>query len=202
MRRNTTSSARPDGPVDSGDDWDTLSDALRGEERAAAKLVRRHGGRLYACAYRVVGDAGAAEEIVQDAFDQLFRRGAELRRESALSTWLYVVVLNRCRDTLRRPPFANARSVQPLDNHMADHSPTPHERAERLDRDERLRRALGTLPSDLREVIALRYASGLSYQEIATLQGCAAGTVASRLHRALERLGATLEARGFTRENA
>ena len=85
---------------------------------------------------------------------------------------------------------------------MPDHSPTPHERAERLDRDERLGRALGTLPADMREVIALRYASGLSYQEIAALQGCAEGTVASRLHRALERLGATLEASGVTRERA
>jgi RNA polymerase sigma-70 factor (ECF subfamily) len=193
---------RPDGPVDSVDDWATLDDALRGNERAAAELVRRHGGRLYACAFRVLGDAGAAEEIVQDAFDQLFRRGAELRRESALSTWLYSVALNRCRDTLRRPSFSNTRSVQPLDPDMPDRSPNTHELAERRDRDERLRSALSTLSADMREVIALRFASGLSYQEIAALQGCAEGTVASRLHRALERLGTSLQALGFTREGA
>ena len=184
------------------DDWRLLDAALGGDHRAVAELVRRHGGRVYACAYRVLGDAGTAEEIVQDVFDRLFRRGGELRRDGALTTWLYAVALNRCRDTLRRSSSVLATRVQPLDPDMPDRSPDPHELAEQSERDARVRDALGALPAEMREVIALRFASGLSYQEIATLQGCAEGTIASRLHRALERLGRNLEAAGFTRESA
>ena len=70
------------------------------------------------------------------------------------------------------------------------------------ERDARVRCALEALSSDLREVIALRFASGLSYPEIAAILGCAEGTVASRLHRGLVRLGAHLRASGFTPEEA
>lgn len=178
-----------------------LDAALGGDQLAARELVRRHGGRLLACAHRVVGDAGAAEEIVQDAFDQLFRTGGALRHECTLGTWLYTVALNRCRDTLRRASFAAVMNVQPLDLDMPDRSPDPHQLAEQSERDVRLQSALDALPSDMREVIALRFASGLSYREIADVQRCAEGTVASRLHRALERLGTSLQAGGFTRES-
>ena len=92
--------------------------------------------------------------------------------------------------------------VQPLAADMPDHLPDPHQLLVRRDRDAWLRRALDTLPNDMREVIALRFASGLSYIEIAEVLGCATGTVASKLHRALARLGDELRASGFTQESA
>ena len=182
------------------EDWKLLDASVRGDERAARELVRRHGGRLHACALRILGDEGATEEVVQDAFDQLFRRARQLRRESLMSTWLHAVVVNRCRDTMRRSSFRQAMNVQPLAPDMPDLSPDAHHAVVQRDRDARLRCALDALSSDYREVIALRFASGLSYPEIATVLGCAEGTVASRLHRALVRLGTQLRASGFTRE--
>lgn len=178
-----------------------LDAALRGDEGAAGELVRRHGGRVHASALGILGDAGAAEEVVQDAFDQLFRTGQSLRHDCTLSTWLHTVAINRCRDTLRRSSFRLTMRVQPLSVDMPDHLPDPHESLEERDRDARLHVALETLPSDMREVIALRFASGLSYIEIADVLGCATGTVASKLHRALARLGAQLRAAGFAEEH-
>ena|SRR5687767_9392874 len=184
------------------DDRRLLDAAVRGDERAAHELVHRHGGRLHACALRILGDDGAAEEVVQDAFSKLFRSVATLRSDARLSTWLHAVAVNRCRDLLRRASFRRALHVQPLADDMRDHLPDPHQSLETRERDARLRCALDGLQPDLREVIALRFASGLSYLEIADVLGCAEGTVASRLHRALVRLGASLTASGFTREEA
>jgi len=178
-----------------------LAAALDGSERAARELVRRHGARLHACALRLVGDAGAAEEVVQDVFDQLLRHGDGFREESALGTWLYAVTLNRCRDVLRRASFAAARSAQPVSPHLADGALDPLERAERRDRAERINGAMNAMPADMREVIALRFASDLSYEQIAAVLECPPGTVASRLHRALRRLGQELHAIGLTKEN-
>jgi RNA polymerase sigma-70 factor (ECF subfamily) len=184
------------------DDWKLLDASVRGDERAARELVRRHGARLHACALRILGDTGTAEEVVQDTFDQLFRSARKLRRDSRLSTWLHTVMLNRCRDTLRRSSFHMAMHVQPLATDMPDQSTDAHQSLVRRERDARVRCALEALSSDLREVIALRFASGLSYPEIAAILGCAEGTVASRLHRGLVRLGAQLRASGFTQEEA
>lgn len=179
-----------------------LDAALHGDVRAARELVHRHGGRLHACAFRILGDVGAAEEVVQDAFARLFRSGGSLRHDATIATWLHAVAVNRCRDTLRRSSFAHAMNVQPLVADMPDQTPDAHATVEQHERDARLGEALSTLPAELREVIALRFASDLSYTDIAEVLGCATGTVASRLHRALARLGSALRAAGFSPEGA
>jgi RNA polymerase sigma-70 factor (ECF subfamily) len=165
------------------------------------RLVERHGGRLYACALRMLGDAGAAEEIVQDAFATLVRTGSQFRHGSSIGTWLYTVTMNRCRDARRRAAFGAAAVTAPVDDTMPDAGPGPLELTQARDREERLRAAIARLPDEMREVIVLRFASGRSYEEIAQLVGCATGTIASRIHRALQRLGDELRATGLTRES-
>jgi RNA polymerase sigma-70 factor (ECF subfamily) len=149
----------------------------------------------------MLGDVEAAEEVVQDVFSRLLRDRATFRHESALGTWLYAVTLNRCRNVLRRSSFRMSANAQPLAPELRDDAPDPHQLVEQQDRQSRLGVALGAIPDDMREVIVLRFASGLSYEEIADVVGCATGTVASRLHRALHRLGTELRAAGLTRES-
>jgi RNA polymerase sigma factor (sigma-70 family) len=165
------------------------------------QLVRRHGGRLYACAFRMVGDAGLAEEIVQDVFATLARTGSQFREASALGTWLYAVTLNRCRSALRRMQTQRDSGTDPLLATVPDDTPGPHERLLARDRGDRLRAAVARLPDEMREVIVLRFVGGKSYDEIAELVGCAHGTIASRIHRALRRLGDDLRATGLTPES-
>ena len=178
-----------------------LAAALDGDQAAARDLVRRHAGRVYACALRMLGDTATAEEVVQDVFTKLLRDGQSFRHESALGTWLYAVTLNRCRNVLRQASFRAASDAQPLATELRDESPDPHQLLEQRERRDRLRHAIAQLSEDMREVIVLRFASGLSYDEMAEIIGCASGTVASRLHRALHRLGVTLRAAGLTRES-
>lgn len=164
------------------------------------ELLRRHGGRLHACAWRMLGDADTAVEIVHDVFMRLLAKAHELRDPGTVATWLYTTTLNHCRDHLRRAATRMFRDSAPLHETHPDLAPGPHDRIERSDRDRLVREALDALPEDLRATVTLRFASGLSYGEIAEVQGCAPGTVASRLHRALQRLGETLRAAGLTRE--
>jgi RNA polymerase sigma-70 factor, ECF subfamily len=149
-----------------------LARALAGDSRAATKIVRTHGARLYATALRILGDAQTAEEVVQDVFMQLFRGGSPFREESALSTWLFSVTLNRCRDRLRTASFLQNQTTVPVSEVIEDAAPTPGEMAERADRDERLQRALAEVAPEMKEILVLRFAAGLSYDAIAEVLGC------------------------------
>lgn len=160
-------------------------------------LVNRHAPRLRACALRMLDDESLADEIVQDVFVIMLRSAPGFRHDANLGTWLYAIALNRCRNARgRRRITADA-----ADEQIPDPAPDPHARSELAERQERLARALSTLPEELQEVIVLRFAGGRSYEEIAGIHGCAVGTVASRLHRGLKQLGQVLMSQGLTREN-
>jgi RNA polymerase sigma-70 factor (ECF subfamily) len=159
-------------------------------------LVNRHAPRLRACALRMLEDESLADEIVQDVFMIMLRGAPGFRRDANLGTWLYAIALNRCRNMrARRRSTAGA-----VDAQVPDPAPDPHTRSELVERQERLARAMSVLSEESREVIVLRFAGGRSYEEIAEIHGCAIGTVASRLHRALKQLGQVLKSQGLTRE--
>lgn len=155
---------------------------------------------MRACAERLVGDVAAAEEIVQDVFVQLVRRGGSFRGDSSVATWLVTMTLNRARSYRRGSVFRFARRAETLDPHIADPALDPLSRLETRERRECLARALASLSPPAREILALRYGAELSYDELAAALRCAPGTVASRLHRALEQLGRALRERGWSDE--
>lgn len=165
------------------------------------RLVQRHGDRLHALACRMLGDASLAEEVVQDVFAAMARGGATFRRDASLVTWLHAIAVNRCRSIRRRRSFAATRDAEELDITHADPADGPHDHLETQERNAKLTRAVSGLPADLREVIVLRFVGGRTYDEIAQIHGCAPGTVASRLHRALRRLADELGVSGLTRES-
>jgi RNA polymerase sigma-70 factor (ECF subfamily) len=185
---------------DSAADLALLGAALRGDERAMRDLVRRHGPRLRACALRTLHDESMADEVVQDVFAVMLRSGHAFRRDANLGTWLYAIALNRCRN-INAAYLHDAGRKRPVDEKLRDPLPDPHSLFERSERRDRLACATAALPEELREVIVLRFAGGRSYQEIAEIHGCAVGTVASRIHRALRQLGETLRKQGLTPEN-
>ena len=157
---------------------------------------------MHACALRLTGNAQLAEEITQDVFVRLVREAQSIRFDSALATWLYRVTLNRCFDRLRSE--ARAPCGNPLDERELASIPSPIRTEELLETRERrtaLDDALAQLPAPLREVVVLRYAAGFEYHEIANTLDIPAGSVASRLYRALRQLGALLEARGLNAES-
>jgi RNA polymerase sigma-70 factor (ECF subfamily) len=164
--------------------------AQEGDVRAFEELARRHQAALYRLAVRVMGDAGEAEDALQEALLDAWRRIDRFRGDSAFSTWMYRIVTNRCTGMLRR------RRPVPVET-IADTAPAPDDpgRAAEVDAGlEALGRALRELNDDLRIAFVLRELEGLGYAEIAEITGASEQAVRGRIHRARTRLAEVMRA--------
>lgn len=167
----------------------------RGQSGAFDLLVQRHQSRVYRLACRILGDPEAAEDAAQEAFVRAWRALPGFKGEARFSTWLTRIAINQCRNELRRrrtPKHARALSLDaPLrangesaGDGLAAAGPAPWEQADGRDLALALRAALARLEPEAREVLVLREAEALSYEEIAEILAVPVGTVRSRLHRA------------------
>jgi RNA polymerase sigma-70 factor, ECF subfamily len=165
---------------------------LIGEKNAEAFEVfyDRHSGIAYSLAYRIVGERGAAEDVVQEAFVSIWRSGAryDVGRGSVRS-WTLGIVRNRAIDALRsasrrRPQLTVESSV--LEQH-ASGDLTDAEALRRETADE-LRSALDGLPGEQSKVIELAYFGGFSQSEIAAMLSLPLGTVKGRMRLGLEKI--------------
>ncbi len=132
----------------------------------------------------MLGDRQLAEEAVQDTLYRGYRAYARFRGESSERTWLTRIAINICRDQLRRPARRRERQGLPL-SAAADREDGSLERRELLE-------AVYGLPPRDREVILLRYYTGLPVGEIARVLSLSENAVSARLKRARERLRQTL----------
>jgi RNA polymerase sigma-70 factor, ECF subfamily len=157
--------------------------AQEGDVRAFEELARRHQGALYRLAVRVVGDATEAEDALQEALLDAWRRIGRFRGDAAFSTWMYRVVTNRCLGMLRRRrPLPVARVAEAVEEAAAPDSP---ERSAEVDAGmAALGRAVQGLRDELRVCWVLRELEGLGYAEIAQITGASEDAVRGRIHRA------------------
>ena len=150
------------------------------DERAFARTAEEYATRLYAVAYRLLGNRSDAEDAVQRALLKAYEARESYSSRWAVSTWLYRVLTNVCIDELRR-----RRRTPP--------EPLPRGRVgtevERLD----LARALDTVPREARVLLALHYVNGLGYRELAAIRGISVNTVKSQLARGKTILKRALE---------
>jgi RNA polymerase sigma-70 factor (ECF subfamily) len=154
----------------------------RGERDAFRALFEAHKDKVYSIALRYSGDESLAMDIAQDTFLKLFSSMADFRGDSAFSTWVYRLVVNACLDHKRR-----SWRLAPLADDVIAVLRSPADSLDSLlhsEMREHVRSAVETLAPDMRITIVLRYTEGLSYDQIAEVMGCSAGTVASRLNRA------------------
>jgi len=146
-----------------------------------------HYRSLVRLASLLVDDLGTCEEIVQDAFVSVWRRGPALRDGDRLPAYLRSAVLNGARSHLRHSQVAR-RHLQPV----PDPTEGPEARPLAGDHD-RVLAALRSLPDRQREVLALRYYLDLPEAEIAATLGISAGSVKTHAHRGLATLAERLE---------
>lgn len=157
-----------------------------GEVAAFEELVKRHQGRAYAIAYRLLGNREDAQEVAQEAFARAYFRLGEFRGTAQFRTWLYRILVNLATDVLRRRKPEGFRDDGVLQSATARENPEKH-----LDQQELrqgITKAIADLPTDLKTVIVLRELEGLSYSEIARVIRRPVGTVMSRLFHARRRL--------------
>lgn len=171
---------------DAADRW-LVDKARAGDVDAYEVLVRRHRGRIYRIALRMLGNPHDAEDIAQDVVIQVWTALAGFTGASSYTTWLYRIVVNRCLNKTRR-----RRWTRPV----LDTDPPPMAGAEdtvvaRL-RAQATMEAIAALPADQRTVIVLHQLEGLSYQEVAAVLNVSEDAVRGRLHRARSSLVTTL----------
>lgn len=147
-------------------------------------VIDRYQAALLRFASALVG-SGHADDVVQDTFLKLVAARRE-DVEDRLTGWLFTVCRNRALELKRGP----ARRTANLDEgeEMVSTEPTAAEQLEARDEQSRVKRLIGELPERHREVVALRFAGGLSYREIAGVTGLTETNVGFILHTALKAL--------------
>nr|WP_307798890.1 sigma-70 family RNA polymerase sigma factor [Streptomyces beijiangensis] len=167
--------------------------AVEGDEEAFAELVRRHAPGLVRLAARLLGDQPEAEDAVQEAFINAWRKLPDFRGHASFSTWLYRIVTNRCLNILRaRKPQAPLEAAG--DMAAPEHTTAPDRIAESHAAVDDLHRALGSLSAEQRTCWVLREWDGQSYTFIANTVGITEQAVRARVFRARRHLTSALGA--------
>ncbi|MEV4745039.1 sigma-70 family RNA polymerase sigma factor [Streptosporangium sp. NPDC049248] len=159
------------------DDTRVLARVADGDAGALTELYERYARPLFAFIYRLAGDRGTAEEILQDTLLAVWRSAGTYQNRSSVSTWLFGVARRQAHNRLRGTP--PPLTAEPSDG--VDPLPGPEELAVG---DDRVRAALARLPPAQREVVVLAFLDDLSHREIAEVLEIPVGTVKSRLHHA------------------
>lgn len=170
-------------------DEDVLAGVGRGDETALGALYDRYGRRAHGLAYRVLGERGAAEEAVQEAFMSIWRRADSFApgRGSA-ERWILTIAHNRAIDRLRARA-GRVRTEAPLDAFASVlQSDDPWHDVDRLLRRDELERWLAELPAAQRQALEMAYFDGYLQHEIAAMTDVPLGTVKARTRAALKRL--------------
>ena len=185
---------RPERPLD----YERLSDpilvkrAKDGDRQALAALCERHAERVERLSRHLLGDNEDARDAAQEALAKVCVRLPQFRGESRFSTWLHRLVVNTCRDVAQRQRLRRCEELPEDARAAADGDPA---RAAALSE---LRAELGAslagLPGRQAEVVVLKDAFDLSFEEISALEGMPVGTAKCYAHRARARLRSRLEA--------
>jgi RNA polymerase sigma-70 factor (ECF subfamily) len=180
------------------DDRTLLDKAVAGDAGALEALMTRHAGRVYRLAYGITRNPADAEEVVQDVFLTVVRKGGSFEGQATLATWMYRVTMNAAlnrRRGKRRELEVSLEEYLPQyteDGHRAgdrsdllvDWSSTPEERVLSGESRRVLENAIDSLPDHYRAVLVLRDVEELSNEEVASIVGDSLASVKSRLHRA------------------
>jgi RNA polymerase sigma-70 factor (ECF subfamily) len=155
--------------------------------------------------FRMLGRRDEAEDLAQEVFVQVFKAIDQFRGESKLSTWIYRIAVNLCKNRTKynsRRHAGRQEDVDALSDRAAFSSAKgvivsdvarPDELVEGMQLEAVVKRAIAQLEPEFRGVLILRDVEDLSYEEIASITGLPDGTVKSRIHRARARLRALIE---------
>jgi RNA polymerase sigma-70 factor (ECF subfamily) len=152
-----------------------------GDQSALAELYDRYSSVVYAVALRVLGDTGAAEDILQEVFLQLWRNpGAFDAARGSLGSWLAVITRNRAIDSLRR-----RRPETDIEDVIVSVAPDLAAEADRSRAAAKVRDVLAGMAKPQRIALEMAYFEGMSHTEIADKTGEPLGTIKTRIRAGL-----------------
>ena len=182
-------------------DEELVDRAKGGDQDSFNQLILRWERPIYALAYRVIGREEDARDVCQDTFLRAFRALPGFKGEAKFSSWLYRIALNLCRDWIRRqrraPTVQIPEGVDPVEM-VGEQGPAEsiEELVSRRELSAVVEEAMALLPEEQRTAIVLKEYHGMTFQEIADLQGCPLSTVKTRLYQGLSVLRRHLEKNG------
>jgi RNA polymerase sigma-70 factor (ECF subfamily) len=171
----------------------------RKDPEAFEVFYDRHGGAAFSLAYRILGERGAAEDCIQEAFISIWRSGGKFDpTRGSVRSWTLSIVRNRAIDVLRSKA-GKAPKMTSDDDEILESRPAgdlTDEEAMRHETATEVRGALSQLPDEQSKVIQLAYFGGFSQSEIAAMLNVPLGTVKGRMRLGLEKIRGEL-AEGF-----
>jgi len=171
---------------DVADDMRLVARIRAGDQTAMAELYDRYGKVVYAVALRVLQDTGAAEDVLQDIFLQLWRNPDSFdASRGTLAAWLAVIARHRAIDRLRK-----RRPEVDVEECVIAGGPDLSDEAERSLVIEKVRSVLAEMNPDQRHALELAYFQGLTHTEIAEKTGEPLGTIKTRIRSGLQQLRA------------
>ncbi len=171
-------------------DWELVARVKAGNDDAFNFLMERYRRPVLNFVFRMIGDAGEAEDLAQEVFVRAYRnmqKPAFRRTGAAFSTWLFQIARNAALDCLRHRKRHPSESLDRLENQGAttpDTGATPIDTAGAHEVGEQIAAAITRLPEDQRTAIILSEYEDLSYARIAAIMKCSEKSVEARLYRA------------------
>jgi len=158
-----------------------VSAIASGDESAMGQLYDRYSPIVYSIALRVLGDAGMAEDLLQEIFMQLWRNPAAFdSNRGAMAPWLAAITRNRAIDWLRK-----RRPETPVADVALSIEPDLAYKAEIAQSVGKIRSMLDNMPVTQRSVLEMAYFEGLTHSEIAAKTGQPLGTIKTRIRSGL-----------------
>jgi RNA polymerase sigma-70 factor, ECF subfamily len=188
---------RPAEPV-AWTEAEAIRRAQAGDSTAFEFLYQLHSRRVYALCLRMVGNPADAEDLMQEAFLQLFRKIGTFRGEAAFSTWLHRMTVNVVLMRLRKKSLPTDSLEETLEPDAESSGPkrdvgAPDLRLSGAVDRVNLERSIEKLPPGYRTVFVLHDVQGYEHNEIAGIMGCSVGNSKSQLHKARTRLRELLQ---------
>jgi RNA polymerase sigma factor (sigma-70 family) len=191
-QRQRTASTRPRDPADE----QIVRRITDGDQAALGELYDRYGRPAYSLARRICADDGIAEDVVQEVFLAFWRDPTRFdSQRGTFGTWLLTLVHHKSVDAVRRESAIRRRTV-PAAEDGEEWSAPPGPGADQAALGAvvagQVREALGQLPAEQRQALALAYYGGYTQREVATITGVPLGTVKSRMFTGVQRLRSVL----------
>jgi RNA polymerase sigma-70 factor (ECF subfamily) len=175
-----------------GTDEVIVERALGGDAEAFGELVRRWERRIFALAYGMLGREEDARDATQETFLAAFRNLRGFRGEAKVSSWLHRIAVNQCLTRQRRAKVRNEAALDKEEDGAAQFAvplaQSPANVVEERQRTAAVRRALGGLPVELRQIVVMKEFEELTFREIAEALDLPLSTVKSRLYTGLKQL--------------
>jgi RNA polymerase sigma-70 factor, ECF subfamily len=170
-------------------DHQLMSNLAQGQLWALDCLIRRYQQKVFALAYRILGNWHSAEDVAQETFIRLYNAAPRYKPDAKLITFLYPIVLNLCRD-IQRKAGRITQSEVPLDT-ISD-SDSPESMAIKDENATAVTRAVASLPQRQKTALLLHRFDGLSYSEVARIMNISQSAAESLLVRAYASLRQSL----------